>query len=127
MKNILATVGAVVLIAVLLKLNGIWPHQEHDIGPSPETGTAIVGPPMTPASGLQAVLLPHAPGPASDVTASAPITFMGAPCFGDCTVMLAGYRWAEEHGIADSTSCPGSADFGRGCRLFADDERDFNR
>ena len=55
-------------------------------------------------------------------------TFMGKPCpENDCSLDLAGYHWAEEHGITDPSACPEpSGEFVAGCRLYASIEQKYN-
>jgi len=61
-------------------------------------------------------------------TLAATATFMGKPCpENDCSVDLAGYHWAEEHGINDPGACPDpSGAFVAGCRLYAGIEQKYN-
>ncbi|HXC39071.1 MAG TPA: hypothetical protein VN667_08990 [Burkholderiales bacterium] len=76
------------------------------------------------------------PESANDSSADAPAatalaataTFMGKPCpDNDCSVDLAGYHWAEEHGINDPGACPDpSGAFVAGCRLYAGIEQKYN-
>lgn len=49
------------------------------------------------------------------------LKFGGYPCRNDCADHLAGYAWAEEHGISEADNCDGlSAAFIEGCRVYAE-------
>jgi hypothetical protein len=51
---------------------------------------------------------------------TAPLSFGGYPCGGDCSMQQEGYRWAERNNITDPDSCTGnSAEFIEGCRVYA--------
>jgi hypothetical protein len=55
---------------------------------------------------------------------SAPETFAGSDCTGDCSGHQAGYDWAEEKGISDEDDCDEAGDrsnspsFAEGCKAF---------
>ncbi len=51
--------------------------------------------------------------------------FKGSPCTKDCSGHKAGYAWAEKKGITDPDDCRGrSESFVKGCRLYAQEQRD---
>lgn len=48
------------------------------------------------------------------------LEFGGYPCQGDCAEHRAGYRWAEQNGLADPDDCTGNTGpFIEGCRVYA--------
>lgn len=56
-------------------------------------------------------------------------TFDGYDCTADCSGHEAGYRWAEEHDIADGDTCDtagehsSSPSFAEGCRAYVDGDQ----
>jgi len=51
-------------------------------------------------------------------------TFNGYECTGDCSGHEAGYEWAEEQGITDSSDCGGNSNsFIEGCESYADEQQ----
>ncbi len=62
--------------------------------------------------------------PDSEVRETAPSTFAGYDCTGDCSGHQAGYDWAEEKGISDEDDCEtagehsNSPSFAEGCKAF---------
>ncbi len=62
--------------------------------------------------------------PVADAPVSAPETFAGYDCTGDCSGHRAGYDWAEEKGISDEDDCDEAGDrsnspsFTEGCKAF---------
>ena len=127
MKRILATIAFAGLIAVLFKLNGFWPNAGEASERFAETPSIAVVPHtsarLEPRNVPGAVFVEKSKPSA----AQAPVTFMGEDCTGDCSVLLAGYHWAEANAVSDDDTCPGNSDFTKGCRLFARDERELNR
>lgn len=50
-------------------------------------------------------------------------TFKGYPCTVDCSGHEAGYEWAEQKGITNSSSCGGNSNsFIEGCRAWAEEQ-----
>jgi hypothetical protein len=60
----------------------------------------------------------------ADASVSAPETFAGYDCTGNCSGHQAGYDWAEEKGISDEGDCDEAGDhsnspsFAEGCKAF---------
>ena len=51
-----------------------------------------------------------------------PLTFHGYECTDDCSGHEAGYDWAEENSITDSSDCGGNSNsFIEGCEAYADE------
>lgn len=51
-------------------------------------------------------------------------TFNGYECTDDCSGHEAGYEWAEEQGITDSSDCDGNSNsFIEGCESYADEQQ----
>lgn len=49
-------------------------------------------------------------------------TFGGYECTEDCSGHKAGYEWAEENDISDSSDCNGnSTSFDEGCQAYVED------
>ncbi|OCC01054.1 hypothetical protein BA190_30650 [Labrys sp. WJW] len=58
----------------------------------------------------------------SAVPPSAAQSFGGNECTDDCSGHQAGYRWAEEHGINNSSDCGGNSEsFREGCVTYTED------
>ncbi len=57
-----------------------------------------------------------------------PATFMGRPCPSlDCANEMAGYHWAQEHGIIELDDClDSSREFQSGCMMYVGIERQYN-
>ncbi|MGW8185000.1 MAG: hypothetical protein ACWGHO_02720 [Candidatus Moraniibacteriota bacterium] len=52
-------------------------------------------------------------------------TFNGYECTDDCSGHEAGYKWAEEQGITDSSDCDGNSNsFIEGCESYADEQEE---
>lgn len=48
-------------------------------------------------------------------------TFAGFECTDDCSGHIAGYRWAERHGISSILDCAGNSEsFAEGCEAFVE-------
>ncbi len=51
--------------------------------------------------------------------------FKGYPCTEDCSGHEAGYEWAEDKGITDSSDCGGNSNsFIEGCEAYAEEEEE---
>ncbi|RWM29770.1 hypothetical protein [Mesorhizobium sp.] len=54
--------------------------------------------------------------------ASAQQTFGGYDCTEDCSGHKAGYDWAQQNGVSDSSDCSGnSQSFVEGCEAYVED------
>jgi hypothetical protein len=52
-------------------------------------------------------------------------TFHGYACTKDCSGHIAGYQWAEKHGITNSGNCGGkSLSFIQGCLIYANEHQE---
>lgn len=51
--------------------------------------------------------------------------FNGYPCTSDCSGHEAGYEWAEDKGITDSSDCGGNSNsFIEGCEAYAEEQEE---
>jgi hypothetical protein len=52
-------------------------------------------------------------------------TFHGYACTKDCSGHIAGYQWAEKHGITNAGNCGGkSLSFFQGCLIYANEHQE---
>lgn len=64
-----------------------------------------------------------APADSRSSSYSEPAEFHGYDCTADCSGHEAGYRWAEEHDIADEDDCGGNSEsFIEGCKAYVEEQ-----